>query len=334
MKRKFILFGNGLGRALDNDFCCLERGLQEAWDSDVLSEPQKAVVHSCLREQVIESELSAPTSEEELGDLQRVLNSCDTILEFENRVQDDGWLTESGIEFPKAIRQYFHRTACNFYNSDKRLPKDFQDCLRGFVIENGPHVATLNYDDLLYDCFADTDVFNKIHLRDGFFKKKFDFEKAEKWYDPKRAEGWFFHLHGSPLFINVNGQPNKINRSDFTNFVGNESTHLVLTNVRYKRSAIGSSEILSAYWKKLQEIIYEVSEITLVGYGGADTHLNDYIGIAAGLMDIPVRIIERTSGDSDAARQKFWHKKFVANSKVEADIKVIQMEDILKFQDW
>ena len=103
MKRKFILFGNGLGRALDNDFCCIERGLQEAWDSDVLSEPQKALVHSCLREQVIESELSAPTSEEELGDLQRVLNSCDTILEFENRVQDDGWLTESGIEFPKAI---------------------------------------------------------------------------------------------------------------------------------------------------------------------------------------------------------------------------------------
>ena len=79
MSKKLVVFGNGIGKEIDPEYYCLERSLLKAWDEGGLSDVQKELLHSCLNDDVIESELTAPTKEEELADMQRVLNSCDTI---------------------------------------------------------------------------------------------------------------------------------------------------------------------------------------------------------------------------------------------------------------
>lgn len=295
---------------------------------------QKELLHFCINDGLIEDELTAPTKEDELADLQRVLNSCDTIRKFEKRIQGDGWLTEKGKEFPAAIKKYFHQTVCNFYKNTNKLPSGFQDALREYITSTGSHITTLNYDDLLYDCFTDTAVFKNYHLRDGFFQKGFDFERAQKLYDKNRKEGWFLHLHGSPLFVNIGENLKKKKRSEFANIVGTESRHLVLTNVEFKQSTINGSEILSAYWKKLREIICDVEEIILFGYGGADTHLNDLIFRASRIHNVSIHVVEKCLGKSPQERLKYWQKalNFPVNETEYVEVQL--MDDILEFKNW
>ncbi|MFK7871275.1 MAG: hypothetical protein AB8B58_18810 [Roseobacter sp.] len=170
MARHVILFGNGLGRAIDNDFFQLQRVLQSSWDNnDILDENKRRLICACLENGVVENDLSAPTSEEELSDLQRVLDACDTIREFETEGAGHRWLTTHGNSFPVAIRRYFHHAASLFHEGGKELPVSFAEPLRDFVRETGPDIVTLNYDDLLYEAFTGTDIFNQHFLRDGFF---------------------------------------------------------------------------------------------------------------------------------------------------------------------
>ena len=256
-------------------------------------------------------------------------------IQFEKHIDGEGWLTEKGMEFPTAIRKYFHQTVCNFYDDENELPADFQESLRKFVIETGSHITTLNYDDLLYDCFTETPVFGNYHLRDGFFGNSgFDFDQAQRKYDSTKKEGWFLHLHGSPLFINTKRGPKKIKRSEFEKNIGTESRHLVLTNVRFKESTINGSEILSAYWNKLREIICDVEEIILFGYGGADSHLNVQVSLTSILYNIPVLVIEINLGVPQTDRLSYWQDalSFTASTNDYVDVQL--MDNILEFTNW
>ncbi|MDX1742363.1 MAG: hypothetical protein R3186_02045, partial [Ruegeria sp.] len=79
MVESLFVFGNGLGRALDNQFFSLQQAMQVAWDDDdILTGEQRQLIRSCLPIDLIENDDRAPTSEEELEDLQRVLSACDT----------------------------------------------------------------------------------------------------------------------------------------------------------------------------------------------------------------------------------------------------------------
>lgn len=332
---QIIIFGNGLGRAVDDAHFNLERALGESWnDPDLLSPEQKALIISCLPNQQILDDEQPPTSESQLSDLQKVLSACDTIKAFETRVPDDqtGWLSPHGIEFPQAIRKYIHHTASSFYDDEKYLPRGFSESLRGHIINNGPTVATLNYDDLLYECFAGTDVFNRHILRDGFLSGPFDFDQARNRRDAAR-EGWFLHLHGSPLFVTKEGQPTKIRRDQFAEYVGTDSTHLVLTNVEAKTNIIAGSEILDTYWKELKAEITVADSILLVGYAGSDKHLNRLIS-----NNLPVsatiRIVEFNEANfySDEERRAFWGPLFSASRS--DFVEIIRMDDILEFRNW
>ncbi len=338
MVESLFVFGNGLGRALDNQFFSLQQAMQAAWDDDdILTGEQRQLIRSCLPIELIEDDDGAPTSEEELEDLQRVLSACDTIKSFEYRVDGangEGWLSEHGREFPIAIRKYIHKAACYFHDrivlefgdAEAYLPLEFQNALRSFIAQHGAHVATLNYDDLLYDCFTDTDVFRRRKLRDGFLRGEFAFERLEGFYDA-RSEGWFLHLHGSPLFVNIDGEPRKIERARLGGFQGNESTHLVLTSVKFKRNIISQSEILSSYWAKLKEIIPNSRNIVVFGYGGLDVHLNEALGNAD--KDACIRIVEFNDGTDHAERENFWKNELKRN-----ELEVIQLEDVLSFRQW
>ncbi|MEL6840686.1 MAG: SIR2 family protein [Pseudomonadota bacterium] len=337
MVESLFIFGNGLGRAISNDYFSLERVLRDAWDSgDVLTDRQKQLIQSCLSEDVLDDEEVAPTSEAELDDLHRVLSACDTIRSFEDRIpgQDGNWLSQLGLEFPAAIRRYIHNAACRFNSAapglldanERCLPDMFEQALRTYIMDVGAHIATLNYDDLLYECFSETEVFQKIRLRDGFFNGKFDFPRHEGYYNPTQ-EGWFLHLHGSPLFVNRMNEPRKINRAELAEYVGVESTHLVLTSVRYKSSVIQSSEILRVYWTKLKTIVPHCKNIVLVGYGGADTHLNDVLTTIPD--DASLRVVEYDGGSDYHERRNMWVSKLE-----NCDVKLIRMKDILQFDDW
>lgn len=333
MVKSLFIFGNGLGRAISNHYFSLERVLRDAWDDDdVLSERQKHLIRSCLPHDVLEGEDIAPTSEPDLENLQRVLSACDTIRQFEDQIAgtDGNWLNEHGMEFPTAIRRYLHNAACRFNQPvlgvDRALPNKFQKKLRGFIMHKGGHIATLNYDDLLYECFTDTDVFKKHRLRDGFFNRKFNFAAHETWYKGKN-EGWFLHLHGSPLFMGPSDQPEKITRAELDEKIGHDSTHLVLTSVQHKRAAIQSSEILKTYWDKLQQIIPESTNVVLFGYGGLDVHLNEQLRHLHHEADL--RIVEYDDGADLADREKFWR---AATGR--KNLGLIRMQNILNFDLW
>lgn len=331
MPKKLVIFGNGLGRSLDDEFYQLERALKASWDEDgVLDEEQKQLICNCLDDELIEGDLKAPTSEDQLKNLQKVLDSCDMIKTFETRVgtPELGWLSDHGKRFPIAIRKYFHHAASQFHSPNKRLPVAFADQLRKFVRSDRPHIATLNYDDLLYECFTETDVFQEHMLRDGFFAE-FNIERHREFHDSNK-EGWFLHLHGSPLFVNRNGSPRKIMRSQLSDYAGNNSVHLVLTNAKSKPAVISNSQILSEYWNELAKILTKPTQVTLFGYGGGDLHLNELLAQTSSATEI--RVVCREGSKTRDQAERFWHEAL--SSKAKDKIKVKQVQNLIDFDDW
>ena len=327
--KKLYIFGNGLGRSFDNDFYCLDRALKTSWGADgPLSDDQRQLINSCLDDSLIENDSEAPTSEEQLRDLQRVVDACDLVTVFQERSNcDEGWLTGQGIEFPRAVRRYFHHAASQFHDQDKRLPETFANRFRAFVREQRPHIATLNYDDLLYDAFVGHDIANERYLRDGFFKE-FDFERHKRLFAP-RTEGWFLHLHGSPLFVTRDGTDQKLTRAELRSHRGSERTHLVLTHAKSKPGAIRSSPILHAYWKELDNVLREPTEVTLFGYGGMDLHLNNLL--SATDDQVIIRVVSRIPEDEEGCIAD-WRKR-IRSKDISSD-NFIFVDSLMNFDQW
>lgn len=310
--RKLIVFGNGLGRALDNGYFDLEVALQAAWDDPtVLDENQKQLIWQCLPEDVVETnELSAPKKEDELDRLQRVLAACDEISKCELRGGAD-WLNEHGKKFPFAIRSYVHRAACYFHQGDHVLQDEFTVPLIEFIEKTRSHIATLNYDELLYRAFIGTNVFHGYScLLDGFVPH-FDPDHLAR-YQPG-SQSFYLHLHGSPLYHSLtDGSLHKSSLSALPQIQGHSSTHLVLTEVNHKIAVINSSLILRTYWSRLQTAMEEASSIVLFGYGGGDTHLNDMI--QSNFVDKQIEVVERQHPEyladhGKSERFDFWSKR-------------------------
>ncbi|WP_298907391.1 hypothetical protein [uncultured Aliiroseovarius sp.] len=327
--KKLYIFGNGLGRSFDNDFYCLDRALKTSWGEEgPLSAQQRQLINSCLDDELIENEAEAPTSEEQLRDLQRVVDACDLIAVFQERTNyDEGWLTGEGVEFPRAVRRYFHHAASQFHDQNKYLPEVFANRFREFVREHRPHIATLNYDDLLYDAYVGYDIASDHLLRDGFFKS-FDFEKHQGYFNSQN-EGWFLHLHGSPLFVTRNGIDQKLTRADLGSYRGSEKTHLVLTHAKSKPGAIRSSPILSAYWKELDTILCEPTEVTLFGYGGMDLHLNNLLSNTDD--HVVIRVASRMPEDEGKCIED-WRKR-IRNKDIPNE-NFIFVGSLMDFDQW
>lgn len=310
--RKVLIFGNGLGRALDNDFFDLSAALSDAWnDGEVLTPHDKLLIRQCLPPQVIEEEdQSPPRSESELGNLQRVLAACDEIAKHE-RSDNEGWLSEHGKRFPHAIRSFIHRSAAYFHAGDHVLPSEFTGPLIDFVAESRSHVATLNYDELLYRSFLGSKLFDGYSCMFDGFVPTFSPDRLER-YNPVR-QCYYLHLHGSPLYyLDTQGELRKSALRELPQIAGHSSTHLVLTHTDYKPAIINSSQILRTYWQKLYEALQEAEGIVLFGYSGADVHLNNAITVHG--KEKQIEIVERnkpeyTTEEGKSARFKFWEDK-------------------------
>jgi hypothetical protein len=330
LSKDTLIFGNGLGRALDNDFFSLPRALQNAWeDENVLDEVQKDLILRCLPSEVLEeNEEQAPQSEDDLDRLQQTLAACDLINELETETSE-GWLTTAGKTFPSAIRSYVHRAAAEFHFYGGELPETFSQPLREHILQNKSHVATLNYDKLLYSNFIGTDVFNGFNcLIDGFANGTFSISNLQR--HNKSRTSYYLHLHGSPLFYDdTEGNCVKAAIAAAERIAGSRNGHIVLTNVKHKKNVIAASPLLSAYWKVLSKrALKESSSITLFGYSGLDNHLNEIILKRLNEADeCNLRIIEYRDETPCEERQAYWHG-------ILGECELIRLENVLDFTDW
>ena len=92
MDRKIIIFGNGLGMALDSDYFLLENALKYIWNKDkFLSKTQKELILNCIQSKNI------PKDENELEKLHIAVNACNTLNNFSS--DNMHWLSDDGKTF-------------------------------------------------------------------------------------------------------------------------------------------------------------------------------------------------------------------------------------------
>lgn len=323
MSRKLLIFGNGLGMAINPSHYSLPKALNTVWEDDSLwtDTAQRNLIQNCIPSN------SCPISEDELDKLHLVSTSCDYLKEFSPTTSGDHWLSNYGHNFTSSAQEYIHTVSSYLFDSTDSLPASFRDPLIDFVRDTKSHVATLNYDKLLYEAFINAEICKGFsgQLVDGFLDSGFDSANLVRKYSHKF--GYYMHLHGSPLFKDRDNVTYKLATSSVatTNIFG--SKHIVLTHIPHKPSVITASKVLSTYWSYFILSLSEVDEIILFGYSGCDTHLNKILKMHAN--STPKRIVE-WNGDffTDQQRQAFW------NSELGSNVTLNRMSDITQFTSW
>ena len=322
MARKTLIFGNGLGMALDYTHFSLARAMEAVWEHPVyLPANQKQMISQCVG-----NGGASPEGEDQLDMLHSIVTACAAI----NRLEDDNaqWLTADGKSFPKAVSRYILKVATNLHNYHGKLPDEFLEPLFAFLRNTNSNIATLNYDRLLYGALVDDYLLAGYNgnLVDGMWDDGFNEDNLVRKFG--NNFGYYMHLHGSPLFYDTPyGTTKKLTRDQLTMLTEKNSSHIVLTHVKHKTSVIDASNVLSTYWKYLHSACHESEEIIVFGYSGLDTHLNRVI--AAYAQSKPVRVIEWEGAGPLNQRQQFW-----GNCLSSEKIKLIQLENILDFVGW
>lgn len=319
MPRSTVIFGNGLGMALDSDYFQLEAALRSVWDgSDDFQPIHKRLVQSAIPDLTAADH---PQTEKQLDQLQMALLAARFLRGFEN--QEVRWLANEAQQLPEAFARYIHEVAEYFHESGRLLPFDFTQALARFVNESASHIATLNYDNLLYDALANAGVLAGYNgtLLDGFHRAGFANENMDRFN--RARKGWFLHLHGSPLFVGNR----KMMREARNLFQPDEDAHIVLTHVAHKPLLIEQSPILASYWLRLHEAIAESITITLFGYSGEDSHLNQSISDRAQGRSIVV--VEWSGAGEQLQREAYWRQALKLQH-----VRLHRLENILEFRAW
>lgn len=319
MARKLIIFGNGLGMALDPAHFSLDRALAEIWHrSNFLNDVHKQLIERCLQRQ------GPPAGEHELDTLHQAITYCKSLAQIGEG--NEHWLTDDGLNFPEITATYIHKVATSLHNYGEGLPQRFENALVEFVKNTRTHIATLNYDKLLYNSFIDNDIFSGYdgYLVDGMLGHGFSAEALERKYN--RRFGYYLHLHGSPLFVNQGETVLKLSRSQLTVDRDEPSEHIVLTHIKRKPSVIAASNVLSTYWDYLQFALFESEEIILFGYSGLDEHLN--LLIRPYLTSKHLRVIEWSGAGEQNDREAYWQYL------LGREVTVTRLDNITDFINW
>lgn len=326
MPRKTLIFGNGLGMALDPRHFSLTNAMADVWaDPVALPDVQKQLISQCVG-----GNGAIPEREDQLDPLHLVISACKTLASINmSQRMDVHWLSQEGQQFPVAVSNYIHKVATRLHLYGGELPPAFLAPLIDFVRTTKSHVATLNYDKLLYGAFLDANLmagYFDTTLVDGMVGGGFSSEALERRYG--NNYGYYLHLHGSPLFFDHHGLARKRERHELNPFSPEGSDHIVLTHVRHKRSVIGASTVLSAYWNYLNFCLNESEEIIVFGYSGDDLHLNDVI--AAYAQSRRVVVVEwNGAGATEQQRRWFWTQRLKTTN-----LQHWYLPNILAFNQW
>jgi len=318
--RRTIITGNGLGMALDPVYFSLNRAIASVWDDpECLSRIQKQLITECLTRQGVGE---MPQGEEDLDILHRVVLACQYLLRIGRG--DIHWLSDHGSEFPDAIKKFITAVAWYFHYHEHILPCNFVESISGYIQETKSHIATLNYDNLLYQNLIERGVLRGYDsaLVDGFHRiSGFSCGNLDRKYG--RDFGYYLHLHGSPLFIEANAGILKQKQGNAREI---PTPHLVLTHVEHKPSVIDSSVLLKTYWCYLDHAIRESEKIIIIGYSGLDDHLNRFIKALCGEKEIS--IIEWNGAGEREERIAFWSDKLGGKAEL------MRLDNILDYDDW
>lgn len=298
--------------ALDPGRFSLARVMHDVWNAAYFLTPDDKRLISLT----LGHEDAIPQSEEQLDILHQAVMACKTL----NRILSPNlhWLTEQGQRFPVAVAKYIHMVASRLHLTDADLPAPFIAALSTFIQQTNSHVATLNYDRLLYGSFIDRNILSGYggNLVDGITNNGFDPANLERLWG--RTFGYYLHLHGSPLFYtDTNGRIRKLQRHEISTFTANPSDHIVLTHVAHKRSVISASPILTTYWHYLHRALQEATQIVVVGYSGCDIHLNELIAMYGAYK--PIRVIEWSANHQHQTRLFQWQTVF-KSTNVQLDL--------------
>lgn len=267
------------------------------------------------------------------------------ITDIVSQERQDEWFTPEARSFPVAIGRFVYEVARRLnansiqYADDLRLSPFIQGFI-DFIHESKSHVATLNYDTLLYSAF------NGLHQVGGQFLRVCDGwdgalvdgythgagfceENFDRRFD--RNFGFYLHLHGSPLFV---GSPaRKLTRAGLDNHEPESAQHIILSDGRLKPFLITRSPVLSLYWRQLTQALKEAEEIIIFGYGGGDEHLNRAIKF----HDVPKRVVvwDGQAGNhaDENDPESLWRNR-LCEAQAAHTVQYIPMNDILDFRDW
>lgn len=323
MPRKLIIFGNGLGMALDHNHFNLERALNDIWSDDsYMNDEERIQISRCIPS----PDIVCPQGEDQLDKL-HIAKTCCAILDDFDIEEEHHWLSAGGRKFPDICRTFVHRVATNLHEYKGNLPENFIEPLIEFVRNTKSHIATLNYDKLLYGSFIESRVLMGYSgsLVDGMLDSGFNYSALERRFG--KNFGYYLHLHGSPLFIDdEDDNCYKMQRNELSMVKNIGGKHIVLTHIKHKPSVISSSKILRAYWQYLDFSLNEVDDVIVFGYSGADIHLNEKLKVYKN--GIRIRIVEWSGAGEERERYNYWRSCLGSN------IELIQLDSILDFTDW
>jgi hypothetical protein len=320
--RKLLIFGNGLGMAIDPVHFSLQRAMEYVWGLDYILTPyQKELISRC----VSDIAPKCPHGEDELDILHHVCSYCSYLNEI-HTPEGKHWLSQYGQEFPLVAAKFIHKVATELHNYTGDLPAKFSGPLIDFIIESKSHVATLNYDKLIYNCFIDNEVVAGYSgtLVDGMLNVGFFEENLGRKYD--NDFGYYLHLHGSPLFVERGENIIKLSRSELDLSTQEYGKHIVLSHIKHKPDIINSSRLLSTYWNYLNLCLDEAHEIIVFGYSGLDLHLNNTLKFVS--PSTPLKIVEWSGSGKKQERELYWNKLLGRN------VKLVHLDNVCDFNEW
>ena len=331
--RKSILFGNGLGMALDPEFFLLEKAFRTVWNKGgdyTLDYINKQLLLKCIGS----TSDSPPKSESELLSLHSFLRSFSDLKSYETN--DLKILLDNVRDFDVAVKRYFTMVSMYFHNHNVEIPEIFKENFEKFVRKYRCHIATLNYDDLIYKIIIDRNLHEDLNGRAyglNFTLVQgnptiFNEENLSRKFNSNHS--WFMHLHGSPLYVENGGATQKLSTQWVNEALLQDSEmigkHIVLQHFDAKVEVITQSKLLASYWKYFFKALNESDEIVLFGYSGQDKHLNEVINLFIEKKSLKVKIVEWSGAENS---KDYWKNIF---EKLDKDsLKLIQLDNIMEY---
>ncbi|MGN0921982.1 MAG: hypothetical protein ACI4NJ_09705 [Cellvibrio sp.] len=320
--------------ALNPDKYNLTKAIEHIWkDESILTKDEKNLIKHAS------GKTSYPNTESDMDKLQVIISACKQLTLVDSN--NCNWLSADGKRIPKAAEKFLYHTAKYLFENNESLPKNFIKSLAEYIRTTKSHIATLNYDGLLYRPLIRENILQGYSgsLIDGITNSGFRVENLRR----ERPLGYYLHLHGSPLFYSeIEEEPNKERKESkvrkrnahqsLPSWNEYRECHFVLTHVNHKPSVIAGSQILSSYWEHIEIAFDEAHRIILFGYSGDDIHLNQKIkNHLTENSEKKIVVIEWQgyTSRSPKDREIFWGKKLGSRN-----IKSIQMRNITEFLDW
>ncbi len=333
--RKTVVFGNGLGMALDPEHFTLASAFSTIWNEESLDDISKKMLLQCIGQK----DDTPPQSEDELLRLHSFLKSFTDLKSFETTEIEI--LQDKVRNFDVAVKKYFTKVAMYFHGHDVKISDEFKANFALFVRHNSAHVATLSYDDLVSQMILDESLHvddlgssygPTFTLVDGFCGTplKFSERNLVRLYDSSN-HSWFMHLHGSPLYVQNGSQVNKLKKSEIDETLSQDpevlGSNIVLQHFDVKAEIITQSNLLASYWTYFNRALSESNEVVFFGYSGFDKHLNILIDIFLGRDGTTVKVVE-WSGSKNS--KEYWKGKL--KNGTDENIEHVPLDSIMEFE--